>query len=76
MNGGGSETLEKLSRKKLTIDKMDNKLLENCIYERRTVSRKKCFFFCEDKGLSALKNLKSRNLFMKDDDHDERLQRA
>ena len=34
------------------------------------------FFFCEDKGLSALKNLKSRNLFMKDDDHDERLQRA
>jgi len=28
---GGSETLGRLSGKKLTIDKMDNKLLENCI---------------------------------------------
>ena len=28
---GGSESLRKISRMKLTIDKMENKLLENCI---------------------------------------------
>jgi hypothetical protein len=41
----GSETLGNLSRRKLAIDKMDNKLLENCIMsEELWVERIVVFF--------------------------------
>ena len=46
----GSETLGNLSRKKITIDKMDNKLLENCIMSEELRVKERRVLFCEDKG--------------------------
>lgn len=63
----------KIFRKKLTIEKMDNKLLENCIMSEE-LRVEKCFF-CEDKGVICNKESRSR-LFMKDNDDDESPQRG